>query len=358
MNNLLDFEEYILESKKISKIEIDRSEGDKITITPADNDLDTDDKRRLFNILSSNRDIIIKVTGKRDKLESKINFENIKKFISLCAYETNIFSPKHDSGYIKLKNDNEEIMSLLNNIFAIDEHGIGKGEVLLSSFYNNVYKSSSIDTGDCYYTVNNGEKHIPIEVKTGGSSFPSLSIYLQTLSKQTDLQKEIEKFKKETESDKHNIPNFFINHIHNGHESEKEYFNKLDNKEQYILEDCIGGLTCYIWYERNRLLKKKKEDLCIIFYDNTFKGDSKNAGKEIEGYLYINIKKEDNLKTIYNKLIETIHKDIHKDSKSGVGKFTISIINGKIKFFHKHSIDKITDEDIEKLKEIIEKESE
>lgn len=298
MNNILDFETFRL--NEWNKIIINKDNEGNISISG--DDIDNETQINLLDVVSEDKGIRLNVSGGYEGGEfMKQIKENLKLIKSIKLTTTKEFPEESNDNYIKFDND---IISKddVNKIFTItpkNSKSIGKGEVLLATYYKNVDRilipAKGGESGDnCYYDKN-GKKYI--EVKTGGAAFRKLSTYK----------------------------------LMDGYQNIKDDIEKLIGKfEKDDIFEYIGGLTCYFY----KMRKQKNTDLIFVLFDNKYNG-SGTASKHTDGYLQIPIL-DDIIKTYEN--IKTIGQCfISEKPESKGGKlsrdFTISLNDKKIEIF-------------------------
>lgn len=351
MNNLLTFEEFINEWKKVEIVINDddnsmtiNKDGKHTYNIPANDK----DNKRILTLFSDNRELIKNVTGLSDRDDFLDNFlkdEIINPIKNLKDNSIKIFpEDKKDFIFIDIKNNDN-----IENIFKLvpsSSKDIGKGEVLMSCYYSNVNRllitsQSGILGGDCYYYNidkynNNKNEDIEadgyIEVKSGGTPFRKLSSYIdmglfKKLTKNITLDENkkfiiisnINDFKIETNED------IFI--------KEKELYIKCNSNYDYIFGLSLRFLK-YMSYA-NTKFKFSNKPLYITFFDNKYEGKNK-ADTKIKGYLQILINNNDSLLNIFNRIHQ--YCDIIPDETKG-GKhsrdFTVSVTNKPKIIIHK-----------------------
>lgn len=191
MNNILTFNEYLNESKE------KRKESFNITITKKEDEdlpnlegISKDDERyeKLLYLFSNTKDIKDNISGEYRHIFKKLDangkelFEYALDIMNTMKSEDNeklVFVNKEQpiqffnfSSITEIKNDKNDISleEKINKLFGTTQSRVGKGEVLLSCLFDDVYKTNVDDRGDCYLKVDDG-KEIPIEVKSAGSEF-------------------------------------------------------------------------------------------------------------------------------------------------------------------------------------------
>lgn len=269
MKNLLDFETFRL--NEWNKIIINKDKEGKITFDPQ---LDNTTTRRLERVLVDSDSLIYQVTGgynRNNFSDNLINNGEIVEIIRKLKFNTESHIFPENETYVKF-NDNE--LSDINKLFPIEppnKKTFGKGELLLSSYYSNVFRNDSNDeSGDChYFTLNeNGEltnQKKYIEVKTGGSSFTPLYVHKKNNGEITKIIKEYIR----------KNPNVTINEI--------------------CLYECIGGLALYLSNE------VKDKDLFFVVFDNKYDDEKREGEKTTNGYFQ---------KEIINKEADKIYKEL------------------------------------------------
>lgn len=301
MNNLLDFNEFINEWKEIK---VTKNDDGSIDING--DKLSDDIIISVKDLLSDDRDMIQNISGGYEGSNFLNNIKDNLDDIKNLKNSINISFPiTNESKFIKLL-ENSEIKTIFN-ITPDNYRSIGKGEVLLAVYYNDVnrvlfHSKNKGESGDCYIFDENNNKTHYIEVKSGGSGFRKLSTYehMEGYKKTIDLIKSecgVSKFEKVKKS------------------------NDIKIKDQHVLNDFIGGLACYCFKER----KRKKLPLILVIFNNKYNGRTK-ADKNVSGFLEIPIGDTfldtyKNMKNLFN------FKNIGSEVKGGYGSrdFTISL---------------------------------
>lgn len=270
MKNILDFETFKL--NEWNRIVIDKDKEGKITFDPQ---LDNTTTRRLERVLVDSDSLIYQVTGGYNRNNFSDNLIDDKETLKIIrklkfSKKSHIF-PENKT-YVEF---NEDELSDINKLFVIEPSNkktFGKGELLLSSYYSNVFRNDSNDEkGDCHYFTlsENGEltnQKKYIEVKTGGSSFTPLYAHKKNGG---EIKTIIEKYIKE---------------------------HSNVNIDDICLYECIGGLALYLSNE------VKEKDLFFVVFDNKYDEGKREGEKTTNGYFQkeiINKKPVD----IYNELL-------------------------------------------------------
>lgn len=326
--HIQEFEDFITEIKRADikksnfNIEITKKDDESIPhIEITDGSIDEETFDDLLYTLSDTKKLKKEISGGNnkilDEIKDKDKFEKILNFMEKIGTDERVFPPKSTNYYVDLsKILKKDIEPMFNELFTIAPSMVGKGEVLLTTCYNNVYKSHSV--GDCYYTENEDDEKDEknghhIEVKTGGSNFFKFTTYLEKDGYVKTLKKLCD-----DESNK------FIKQTDNGG------FELIAGED---FNDFVGGISLYCY---NRVLKLKKLDLVI--FNNDFTGNV--AEKTTDGFLYIPI--PDKFEDIYNTFKNLI--DLSKPGTDKIGgsksrDFTIGVIKVgkkyKIKIFKK-----------------------
>lgn len=290
MKNLLDFETFRLnEWNKMVITKNKQGTVDSIKTYP-DEPISSDISNILVDVLSDDYNLIEKITG------GDLDNKQFRKDIIYHLDDIKILSDKNimfDETNLNYQSFEEVDSEIINELFNIKIPGIGKGEVLLSSYFKNVYKTSkNTKRGDCYFYSEKDNNKKSIEVKSAGSSFRTLSHWLDNNHIRTEFKK-------------YNI----------------QLIEQQSNSEEFILQQCIGGLACYIWNEK-RLLKN---DLSLVIFDEQLQHRVGNG--ETNGFIQIYTEHDENLKSIYDKLSDLIDTNIGAPiSKTERGpKFIITI---------------------------------
>ena len=288
------------------------------TVDPEKGKLDDDIELELKDLLSDDHKLIDSISGgsNRKGFGGKIK-EEINIIKQLINREDVINFPESDNVYIPLSknikiktfNDDKEeiedvkIDDIINTIFNLSVTSIGKGEVLLPSYYQNVFRNKVVDKngekGDCHFYPDNDttkdKKYI--EVKAAGAKFDILPE-----SKYDFDDKWLDKISIYTEK-----------------ENQKE---SIDVKN--LIPNCIGSISEYIWGE------SKNRDLYFVFFDNGYTGH--DPEKDVNGYIQLHIGKqnETSVEKIFNQIMDNLHIEIHFNltkSKKESKEFRVHVSN-------------------------------
>lgn len=378
MNNILSFEDFILEDKrKWKKIEITpKSPEDGSVEIESDGKLDETSEEAVQDILADDYEMLVTVTGKNNVGGFMETVRNYLPYIATMKNDSNeqnrMFTGKdgtiekmeHNEIKVKLeKSENgkrpKRIITKLDNKINITpilfdlcppkSRNMGKGELLLASYYTNIKRSleknAGGDPGDCIILSKNG-KDIDgfIEVKTADAQFPSIDCFkhINENEKENIINKRINEDKCEIKftyakkmSDVKNKDDFEFREFIDSDDVD------LDNKTtikithetnipakkiRHIINTCIGGISAYI-----KSQSKEKDNFYFVMFEN--KNDETNDNIK---YKSIEIKKSDSIDNIMTKLMNSVNKikvtlprDVH-ENRFSFNKFKMSIINNEM----------------------------
>lgn len=309
MNNILSFEDFLNEEKvKVSIEKDENSDFPKIKGV----EKDTPDYEELTYMFSNKRELIDSLTGKNHNIKKNFTKDFVKNTIlpTMNICKDVFFPPSKDYTSFEEEPFSSIDKETIKTLFLISPSQVGKGEVLLATLFNNVYKSES--KGDCYYTNKNDELEGNIEVKSGGSAFSKFSSCIDFKKQEGNdtYIKSINNIKSEIDKN--------LSFEVNGTNIVFKYNNKSEE-----LDDCIAGISLYC-YNRKRLLENK--NFSLVIFDNKFDGGG-SASQETTGFLTLNMPANYNFMDIYTKISKYVNKVSGMDTKGGRKSrgFTISL---------------------------------